>query len=66
MFTPLLLLCMQDGRTALERAVDRGRHTVVGYLANQMDVTQFDMVCNTIFVFVCMCTVISRLNNMGE
>ena len=39
---------MQDGKTALERAVDYGCHRVVGYLANQMDVTQFDMVCNTI------------------
>ena len=57
---------MQDGKTALEDAVDRGHHTVVGYLANQMDVTQFDMVCNTIFVFVCMYTVISKVNNMGE
>ena len=66
MFTPLLLLCMQDGKTALEDAVDRGHYTVVGYLANQMDVTQFDMVYNTIFVFVCMCTVISKVNNMGE
>ena len=52
MFTPLLLLCMQEGRTALERAVDRGHHRVVGYLVNQMDVTQFDMVCNTICVCV--------------
>ena len=52
MFTPLLLLCMQDGKTALERAVDGGHHAVVGYLANQMDVTQFDMVCNTICVCV--------------
>ena len=57
---------MQDGKTALERAVDRGHHTVVGYLASQMDVTQFDMVCNKIFVFVCMCTVISKVNNMGS
>ena len=52
MFTPLLLLCMQDGKTALECAVDGGHHTVVGYLANQMDVTQFDMVCNAICVCV--------------
>ena len=58
---------MQVGKTALEDAVDGGYHTVVGYLANQMDVTQFDMVCNTICVCVyvykyqwlcmCMCTV---------
>ena len=54
LFTPLLLLCMQDGRTALERAVDGGYHTVVDYLVivNQMDVTQFDIVCNTICVCV--------------
>ena len=52
MFTPLLLLCMQDGKTALERAVDRGRHRIVDYLVTQMDITQFDMVCNTICVRV--------------
>ena len=57
---------MQDGKTALEDAVNRDHHRVVDYLVNQMDVTQFDMVCNTIFVFVCMCTVISKVNNMGE
>ena len=66
MFTPLLLLCMQEGKTALEDAVGKGHHRVVGYLVNQMDVTQFDMVCNTIFVFVCMCTVISKVNNVVE
>ena len=57
---------MQNGKTALEFAVVRGHHGVVGYLVNQMDVTQFDMVCNTIFVFVCMCTVISQVITMGE
>ena len=52
-----MLLCMQDGKTALEDAVNKGHHRTVAYLVKQMDVTQFDMVCNINPMFVCMCTV---------
>ena len=44
---------MQAGKTALERTVDNGHHRVVDYLVNQMGVTQFDMVCNIICLYVC-------------
>ena len=48
---------MQRGKAALERAVDRGHHRVVDYLVNQMDITQFNMVCIIATVCVCVYTV---------
>ena len=48
---------MQKGKTALERAVSKGQHKIVRYLANLMDITQFDEVCNIDPVLMYMCTV---------
>ena len=50
---------MQDGKTALEDAVQEDHHTVVEYLVTQckMDISQFDEVCNNDTVY-CACIVI--------
>ena len=53
---------MQEGKTAVEDAADKGYHQIVNYFVKECDmkVSQFDVVCNidTIFcvcVFVCAC-----------
>ena len=50
---------MQDGKTPLEVAVDEGHHRIVEYFIKQcgMEMSQFNEVCNTDPMFVCMCTV---------
>ena len=50
---------MQDGKTALELAVQEDYHTTVEYLVTQckMDISQFDKVCNNDTVY-CACIVI--------
>ena len=48
---------MQDGKTALEWAVEGGYHRAVACLVNQMDISQFDEVCNNDTVY-CACIVI--------
>ena len=43
----IVVLCMQDGDTPLQLAVNNGHHKTVEYFMKQakMDITQFDMVC---------------------
>ena len=48
---------MQDGKTALEWAVERDYHSIVACLVKQMDISQFDEVCNNDTVY-CACIVI--------
>ena len=48
---------MQEGKTALELAVQKDYHRVVACLVNQMDISQFDEVCNNDTVY-CACIVI--------
>ena len=48
---------MQEGKTALEDAVQQDHHGVVDCLVKQMDISQFDVVCNNDTVY-CACIVI--------
>ena len=48
---------MQDGKTALEWAVERNHHRIVDCLVKQIDISQFDEVCNNDTVY-CACIVI--------
>ena len=47
---------MQDGKTPLEAAVDRGHHKTVEYFIKDcsVDTSQFDVVCN-IYSMFCVC-----------
>ena len=58
---------MQDGRTALELAVECDRHTTVEYFISKckMDISQFDEVCNNDTVY-CACIVIVGVTVWGS
>ena len=48
---------MQEGKTALEYAVEQDYYKIVDCLVKQMDISQFDEVCNNDTAY-CACIVI--------
>ena len=57
---------MQDGRTPLRIAIDRGHHRTVEYLITnyQRDISDFDEVCN-IDTICCVCVSVVGVVTVG-